>query len=512
MNNIDLLMQINDGHNPYAHQNIIFGNGGLGYKPYGNMIGGMAMRDANGNLKTQYFKKEPTGELNKKKMTNINVEELPDLINMDPEVAPEEKEKYYMTEISDMVRIYNQDKRNENLEILTPQEKQIRKEQLIRGINALSADITNPEKIEIIEALKEIIEKKPKNERRKLEPSETLNKINENITKQSSDLFNQMNEKASKEKDSYKLLNDEIKTLKGLKRNALNDSDTEKLEELEILLREKIEERNKIDRENPNIKESKDINTLRGMDSEDYLTSHSQIFKSVDNDNSKFKNTKNMNAYAPNFNKTINDHLEGNTKEAQELYRKKLLSYIPFDGVKKNSIWELKSFGTNNKKFNNYSNEYNQTKLKNSNFDLNIGNNNDHINFTWKYKVERPTIIAGQKIYSTYETYRPELNGKIIGIENIKLEITPRNGGNTITIDNILPIRKKGYKYYFMESTPKNMRFINPLEQMKEHNFIQKDGKDIVEIRQEKFRNLAPTYERQNKNKTVKSFLYERKK
>ncbi len=93
------------------------------------------------------------------------------------------------------------------------------------------------------------------------------------------------------------------------------------------------------------------------------------------------------------------------------------------------------------------------------------------------------------------------VNLKIIGIENIKLEITPRNGGNTITIDNILPIRKKGYKYYFMESTPKNMRFINPLEQMKEHNFTQKNGKYIVEISQEKFRNLAPTYERQNKNR-----------
>ena len=124
---IDYLMYINDGIDPFRTMS---GCGGLGYKPYiskstsvlkpeGNMIGGMAKRDIKtGKITGEFIK--PKYEFEETKGDDevpelVDIEQMPlstlaEKIEESKDMTEEEKEDRLISEIDDVIELYNNEK------------------------------------------------------------------------------------------------------------------------------------------------------------------------------------------------------------------------------------------------------------------------------------------------------------------------------------------------------------------------------------------------------------------
>lgn len=544
MNNIDLLMQINDGHNPYAHQNLIFGNGGLGYKPYGNMIGGMAMRDANGNLKTQFYSMD-NGIFNYDVMKDYNLEEIPQLIDYDigmNEYNANKKANFLLSEIYDIAKINNDDIEDYNNENFDINEKLRRQQELLSAIHVLNEEfististISTQNNLSpysgniyaVIESIKNDIENGRKNNETFINETENykvhneLEKLNYNLNDFSPNeqrpdyeyYFDRTQRQASRAIDEYK--------------NLKKKGTREELETFKLA--------------NPDIEETKnksgdyDSGIYRGFISEDEITNNPLITTVIDNDNSKLKNSKDLTAYNDNFLTSIDNFLNNKfiksdeplsieqlnrINKRKEDYIDKLLKYLPFDGIKNHTIYELKSFTLRDKNTK-YADEYAMTKLQESEYTI----NGDKYHFKFIYNVDNPEITSNGKIKGvSYDLYDPDIHGNIKNVKNISMTIKPKNSNEEIKIKNILPERNEGYNYFFLENTPKGFRFVNPTKEIKKgheefetnENYFDDYGNlrtkktKKLKISQKHFNRLPPTYERQNKHKNVYDFIRER--
>lgn len=463
---IDYLMFMNDGINPlFTH---MMGKGGLGYKPEGNMIGGMPVRNVKGKIKSQYFDNK-SGDFDYDKMKDYNPEEIPQLIESDYYLKnkPKLKINRLFNDIADLSKIYNDDIDNDD------NEKNVN--DILSKINILSDSIgeyfnrDTTEKslreygylVVILHTIKQQIVNKELITKIKTINEETKEEI----------LFSPIIKKMII-KFNKNIQSDKSDFYYGTYNQALE-------------------------------KDPDNIATVRGNIAEDILTKNSLIMNVFDRDNSIFKNTKDISAYSNEYQKWLTDNLETTQKIDN------LLQYMPFDGIKKKTIWEIKSFSTD--AYGNPITAYNQTKFNVSIFK----HGGKKYTFTFLYNVENPDIINGKKKPVTMFDYESNTNGslgKLINLNNISAEIEEK-GKPPIIIKNILKIRNKGYNYYLLESTPNGYRGINPLDdfsnRLKEGN---PQIKSSYRIRSEYRRTFPPSYELQNEHSDVENFIREREK
>ena len=407
----------------------------------GGMIGGMAKRDEYGKLKSQYI-----DDNDDENMLDVNTEELPELINMDKTLKnePEKKINIFMSEIFDIAKAHNDDLEDYNDNVLNIHDLDRRRQDAINSFDSL------------FDAVENII------------TDRNVNFGGDNIIT----LMKIRDKLISGEKINY------IENLEGSE-NAIKN-----IKKLNYTLNDFDDLSERIDHFSETSRKSKDA-TTRGNISEEILTENPLLLQSIDHDNSKFKNSKDITAFSRDYRNKINDITNGNPND--------LLQYVPIDGIKSNTLWELKSFSLDkNSKFRN---EYSVTKLK----DGKSNYNNKPIIYNFLYNVENPNFS-----HVTYDEYieKPQLYGKITSLDNISFIY---NNEQPI---RILPERTKGYKYFFLENTPKGFRYANPIEDINEHKLENKKFK----ISQKPFRSIPATYELQNKHKNVREFINERRK
>ncbi len=153
---IDYLMYINDGIDPFRTMS---GCGGLGYKPYGNMIGGMAKRDIKTGkitgefIKPKYVFEETKGDDEVPEL--VDIEQMPlstlaEKIEESKDMTEEEKEDRLISEIDDVIEIYN----NEKTPVMTDEQKN----EYIEALDSLKTH-SNPYISEYIDLIKNRIDK-----------------------------------------------------------------------------------------------------------------------------------------------------------------------------------------------------------------------------------------------------------------------------------------------------------------------------------------------------------------
>lgn len=460
---IDYLMYSNDGINPlFTH---MIGYGGLGYKPPAKMIGGMPVRTAKGKIKSQYFDNK-TGDLDYENMANYDPEEIPQLIDRDYHLKnkPIEKLNILFNEITDLSKIYNDDI-----------EKGSEKNEILKKIDLLTNNIydylnNQTDEKELNEyGYLVVILMKIKNQILNKEPITKIALIDEKTKEEIlfSPKIKQMIKKFNKI-----IIHDES--------DFYYDTHSQAYE-----------------------KNPKDTAIERGNIAEDILTKNSLIMTAFDGDNSTFKNTKDKTAYSKEYQDWLNNKLITDQKIDN------LLQYMPFDGIKKKSIWELKSFEVD--VYGTPKTDYNQSKFGVSKFN----HDNRIYTFTFLYNVENPVIINGKKRPETlfeYESNTDGSLGKIININSIKAEIEETGQPKTI-IKNILKKREKGYNYYLLESTNHGFRGINPLDDFSNRP---KEKEPSIQPKYKigsKYRRTFPSsYELQNQHPDVENFIREREK
>ena len=153
---IDYLMYINDGIDPFLTMS---GCGGLGYKPYHNMIGGMAKRDIKTGkitgefIKPKYEFEESKGEEEAPEL--VDIEQMPlstlaEKIEESKDMSEEEKEDRLISEIDDVIEIYNNEK--------TPEMTDEQKNEYKEALDSLKTH-SNPYISEYIDLIKNRIDK-----------------------------------------------------------------------------------------------------------------------------------------------------------------------------------------------------------------------------------------------------------------------------------------------------------------------------------------------------------------
>jgi hypothetical protein len=503
------------------------------------MKGGMPVRDSEGSIKSQYFGKKNDNTLDYEKMANYNPNEIPDLLDLDTELSPEEKINHLFTDISDLSKIYNDS--IDNIDVF-------------HGDN-FGKTFNNIYIIADIETLKNKLNSLTHNNNK----YENLNTMIDNLTDkmQNGERINKINysdDNTRNERKLIKLFNVNLKNTEPILINDteeiirrknpptffedMEDVSVEKLREYNNLKNKAEKSRNSMrdhynfedfKKINPNIDDETTMATLRGNVSEDFLTINNNILKVVDEDNSMFKNSKDINAYSRDFKVWMRENLI-------EDGINNLLKYIPIDGIKENTIWELKSYAldNNNIPFTNYTN----TKFSSSIFTT--GNYN--YEFKFLYNVQNPTRDIDGNIHPIdMDEYDKTIHGDIINVSNINVTIKNKNNNEDIVDFKILKPNDSGYKYFLLESTKNGFRSIEPLKNFEKHTKIDvKKPKYIPKLNDEKkkmydnegniiydkilyddieyqmnpksVRTFPRTYEWQNSNPTFKDFIKERQK
>jgi len=273
-------------------------------------------------------------------------------------------------------------------------------------------------------------------------------------------------------------------------------------------------------------------NTERGDITEEDLTNNFKLFDFVDKDNSSIYNTKNFDAYNPDFINallkiTLADpdypYIEANDfndipKRIKDFIYEKFLKFVPVDFVKDNTIWETKSFSKpildNTKK-----QEMKEQKIigynNNPILDLNsikkgiyVGNKNDlpTLNYDFKYK----TTGKENKVDNIYFNF----DGKIKYFGKNKGKLDFKN-------IHIFRNKPKGYNYYWLYDNNDKLGYYNPLKKdnYKEiesqlNNSKQKlddKGKKVIEVENKNIRIMPYSYSHiltehhQKKNKNLDS-------
>lgn len=441
---IEDLMYINDGIKPYGN--------GLGYKPSlpisGGMIGGMAH--------------EPIDKQN-----HIVYEYIDD------------DNKYKDIEIDDLIKLYENKKigitrlLNEGFELLDKYEEGIN-----FGRNDLQTKVYND-----------------------------IGKIYENINKEDkeTDEYKEFKKIAKKiinyDKDKPKYIS---KKYKNPFYDEIEDKGIDKAEEVkEAYLKGKTKDKTEIkdkyaDTLNLNEKDQdkwRDLKTdeqkaefiknrasifEKGNISEDELIDNPALLTIIDRDNSKLYNTKEFGGYNPEFIQTLKDF-----GRDDEYIKNKILSYVNIDGIKDNTIWELKAFGKNS-----YTNNENEEgKYSTAKFLGGTTNFND-INKK-SYKIDYFIKKNGDKV------------------KNIGYKIS--SYGKILFKGNILKENPNGYNYYVLENNKDGIQYYNIGNEEnfdKGYNQI-KSGKEYVNILNKDFTKFSSQFGLRNKGfkGTIKDFI-----
>lgn len=261
----------------------------------------------------------------------------------------------------------------------------------------------------------------------------------------------------------------------------------------------------------------------RGDLTEDNLNDEQKAnLKLLDNDKSNPLNTKDLNAYNPEFIKVLKKDFKLKTDDE---IKKKILRYFPVDIIKDNTIWEIKSYGDKSK----ISNEFQTTKLdgykgwvNNKNFEYKFNYSNDgkkvsNIDFLYKGK-SIPTLKQNNNGYDYYwylsnssgTRYFSPLKDEIFKEEGIKLL-----NNNNIDIDdfkNLSPYQINGklYNDYKIVNQSDNIKMAKTITNLLLNrpitNYIpitkNTYGKDVFKINKSKSNKLPPSYnEMQNQRK-----------
>ena len=505
------------------------------------MKGGMSFRGADGKLNTEYVKYDKEfinksgrkGRFDPNILQTINMDELPELVKLDPSVNEEkgEDQKIYYTQIADIFKVHNDDLEGKNGE---DENGEFKKEK-IRDLNILKDEIKNTtiknfieEKIEDIENDIELtpITNKYINSLDEGDVKDFCLKYNSTLKGNTSVDFTSHSEASKKESD--RILPEREKQQLYIKYGTTKDNILEKKIEEEVKNKRNTmntmyrkgdyeNNRRRADDYNDAKKElekfiSAKPNIIRGNISEDFLSENPTILTAIDNDNSSFFNTKEIHGFSKPFANLLNEQLP--------TYKDAILRTIPIDGIKKNTLWELKSFTSPE------NNEYNTTKF--------IGTENQFfgnkkIRYQFLYNVE------GSRKPKSFLQLDP--NDKIISLNNIDVIINdanPNPNPNPEEIIKLLPKRNAGYQYYFFENNPNNYRFTNPLNYIMDINrdynnkLLEGETPTNYVFGKKYFRTLPNTYEMQNRPYTaeeeaeeeksriertdVERFLYKRKK
>lgn len=247
----------------------------------------------------------------------------------------------------------------------------------------------------------------------------------------------------------------------------------------------------------------------RGNISEDLLEKNNALLASIDNDESVSHNTKDIDAFKPEFINKLSQLFTGQmgnytkalkqdnpmAKKLLEDIKKNFLEFIPVDIVKGNTVWELKSF-----KDNIYDNDKNQemkyTKLEG--FKKNIQLPKDKY-LNYEYKMD----IRNGKLYNI---------NFVIGYNNIGM--TP---GFTL---KTLPEQPIGYNYYWGYNNKNSFGYINPLKRdnyndIKKSKYTNNNDIDVFKVENSKIRKLPNTYtklynDKIRKNKSIDINQYKR--
>lgn len=214
-----------------------------------------------------------------------------------------------------------------------------------------------------------------------------------------------------------------------------------------------------------------DINKIRGEINEEDITEKQSIKLSIiDNDNSIGYNTKNFKAYDNNFKDTIKNAFTVNNKvPSEQMIINHILSFVPVDIIKDNTIWEIKSLSDTDKD----SNSIKNTKLKG-------------------YKKENISIggiLIGGTMCFDFE-FTPDgkkiknIIFELVGKKQIGFNGNPIYDPNGINIK--MPILKEnpnGYDYYWYMSNSSGDRYYSPLSDQTEiNNFINELKKLNIDI------------------------------
>jgi len=396
---IDDIMYIVDG---------IKGNGGLGYKPY-YMHGGGYLSDIDNKIKelepvvksTGKYKKE-LSELFRIKYGTIKRMKggmaFVDINNPD-EITDEHLKQYGLNNYEEYLKVIMNANSDEKLKT-----------------------------IKLLEQLKDLEQIKEDNDRRDNDKNDTIDKL----------------------VDDYKdiisgYLDKDIsnKILKSKK------------------FKEKIPDDNTLYRENETLAKNtnvKNINQERGEIFEDDVTNYdidTGILKNLDNDPSTSYNSKDYDQYNPEFiNKIIEKYdikdngkyktINNLTNDEKILIEEKILTYIPIDIIKDNTIWELKSFSKD---------IYNKKQNIKGNHQVNafqvMGNS----------KMNNSRLYDKQNKKIDYDiNFRYIKDGNNWKVKNLYTNID----GKEIPI-----LKKDNYDYYWMWSNPDNIGYYNPLKNKK---------------------------------------------
>lgn len=250
------------------------------------------------------------------------------------------------------------------------------------------------------------------------------------------------------DEDSNKKIKSQSKELfKDIANYLINDLSTsdEDIEKIKTKAKSKAKDNNY---ENPYFNKMDELANndpeTRGDMTEDNLgTNQPANLSLLDRDNSEVKNTKDLDAFNPNFIKVLRKDFNLTDDEI----KKKVLKYFPVDIIKGKTIWEIKSYGDKNKS----SNDFQLTKL--NGFEGDVSKNG--------------TLKPFEYIFNYTD------DGK--KVKNITFK---HSGGKTI---NTLNKNDDGYDYYWYLSNKSGTRYFSPLkdEKYKEDAIKKIDNKNI---------------------------------
>jgi hypothetical protein len=185
----------------------------------------------------------------------------------------------------------------------------------------------------------------------------------------------------------------------------------------------------------------------KGNKTEDKLIDKDILLSFIDKDFSDIKNTKDETSLNPSFIQKLKD-IGMNSDDIKE----QVLDKINIDGIKKDTLWEIKAFGKNS-----YNNE---------NFDRYS---------KAKFRGSEPFIIRVNKTNSkNFDLYEVKyyfnidyINGKVKNINytlNKKLPKWEGSGNKLISAGYILNNNPNGYNYYILENNKDVIQYTNPLK------------------------------------------------
>lgn len=244
----------------------------------------------------------------------------------------------------------------------------------------------------------------------------------------------------------------------------------------------------------------------RGRLTENELIQDESLLASIDGDNSKAKFSADETGLNPAFVTFLDSRAGIITTDKDGVnrdYKEKFLEYFPIDVIKRNTIWEIKSW-ENPKK-------YSTTKFLKAQpsywYKVDEGGTEKQVKEYHQYDYEYlVTDSSGVTRTRLLQTILPD--DTILGLKNITATITIKKDGTTSYLhEKMLPEKPAGeyYDYYILESGKKNIRYYNVLQNLPEiqsaittvPDYATKTSGFDIPLNQSKFYKLPRTYERQ---------------